>query len=117
MDSRSNLRVDPRRRMACSIVSVEPETLTRPPSASLEASPSRAGASRALSLWERAREAPAREGEASREAEGGRVRVSGSTDTIEQAILRRGSTRKFERESITLDQLLTILTTSTQPIW
>ena len=71
----------------------------------------------ALSLWERAREAPAREGEASREAEGGRVRVSGSTDTIEQAILRRGSTRKFERESITLDQLLTILTTSTQPIW
>ena len=50
-------------------------------------------------------------------AEGSRVRVSGSTDPIEQVILRRGSSRKFERQSITLDQLLTILTTSTQPIW
>src|SRR5262245_39991632 len=87
----------------------------------------------ALSHWERAREAPARaerkrdsaqpqeKGEASKEVEGRRVRVSGvsggSTDTIEQVILRRGSSRKFERQSITLDQLLTILTTSTQPIW
>src|SRR3989449_5110241 len=47
----------------------------------------------------------------------GRAKISGSTDTIEQVILRRGSTRKFERQPITLDQLLTILTTSTQPIW
>ena len=45
------------------------------------------------------------------------MRDSGPTDPIEQVILRRGSTRKFERQPITLDQLLTILTTSTQPIW
>src|SRR6058998_3957499 len=51
------------------------------------------------------------------ETEGRRVRLSGSTDPIEQVILRRGSSRKFERLSITLEQLLTILTTSTQPIW
>ena len=36
---------------------------------------------------------------------------------IERVILRRGSSRKFEREPIDLDQLLTILNTSTQPIW
>src|SRR5207237_4260416 len=47
----------------------------------------------------------------------GRVKISGSTDTIEQVILRRASTRKFEPQPITLDQLLTILTTSTQPVW
>ncbi|HYR44581.1 MAG TPA: SagB family peptide dehydrogenase, partial [Terriglobia bacterium] len=40
-----------------------------------------------------------------------------STDTIEQVILRRGSTRKFERQSMTLEQLRTILQGSTQPIW
>jgi SagB-type dehydrogenase family enzyme len=38
-------------------------------------------------------------------------------DTIEQVILRRGSTRKFERQSITLEQLRTILEASTQPVW
>ena len=61
------------------------------------------------------RSALSQRGEA--ETEGRRVRLSGSTDPIEQVILRRGSSRKFERLSITLDQLLTILTTSTQPIW
>jgi SagB-type dehydrogenase family enzyme len=40
-----------------------------------------------------------------------------STDTIEQVILRRGSSRRFAREPITLDQLRTILETSTGPIW
>jgi len=40
-----------------------------------------------------------------------------STDPIEQVILRRGSSRKFERQSITLEQLRTILEASTQPIW
>jgi SagB-type dehydrogenase family enzyme len=40
-----------------------------------------------------------------------------STDTIEQVILRRGSTRKFARESIARDQLSTILEASTRPIW
>jgi len=39
------------------------------------------------------------------------------TDSIEQVILRRGSSRRFERHSITLEQLRTILETSTQPIW
>jgi SagB-type dehydrogenase family enzyme len=38
-------------------------------------------------------------------------------DTIEQVILRRGSTRNFEREPITLDQLSTILDASTRGIW
>jgi SagB-type dehydrogenase family enzyme len=38
-------------------------------------------------------------------------------DTIEQVILRRGSSRRFERQPIELDQLLTILRASTQPIW
>src|SRR5207244_11016799 len=61
------------------------------------------------------RSALSQRGEA--ETEGRRVRLSGSTDPIEQVITRRGSSRKFERQSITLDQLLTILTTSTQPIW
>ena len=46
-----------------------------------------------------------------------RVRVSSSTDTIEQVILRRGSSRKFKREPITLEQLRTILEASTHPIW
>jgi len=41
----------------------------------------------------------------------------GEGDSIERVILRRGSSRKFEREPIDLDQLLTILNTSTQPIW
>jgi SagB-type dehydrogenase family enzyme len=39
-----------------------------------------------------------------------------STDTIEQVILRRGSSRKFERKPIALDQLETILRASTQII-
>ena len=39
------------------------------------------------------------------------------TDTIEQVILRRGSTRKFERTPITLEQLSTILRASTQGVW
>jgi SagB-type dehydrogenase family enzyme len=39
------------------------------------------------------------------------------TDTVEQVILRRGSTRKFERTAITLEQLSTILDTSTRGIW
>jgi SagB-type dehydrogenase family enzyme len=42
--------------------------------------------------------------------------ASQSTDTIEQVILRRGSSRKFERKSIALDQLETILRASTQII-
>src|SRR5262245_24023087 len=40
-----------------------------------------------------------------------------ATDTIEQVILRRGSTRKFERTPITLEQLSTILRASTQGVW
>jgi SagB-type dehydrogenase family enzyme len=40
-----------------------------------------------------------------------------STDTIEQVILRRGSSRRFAREPITLEQLRTILQTSLGPIW
>ena len=42
--------------------------------------------------------------------------ASQSTDTIEQVILRRGSSRKFERKPIALDQLETILRASTQII-
>ncbi len=41
----------------------------------------------------------------------------GEGDSIEEVILRRGSSRKFERQPIQLDQLLTILRSSTQPIW
>jgi SagB-type dehydrogenase family enzyme len=37
-------------------------------------------------------------------------------DPIEQVILRRGSSRRFQREPITLDQLTTILDCSTQGI-
>jgi SagB-type dehydrogenase family enzyme len=40
-----------------------------------------------------------------------------STDPIEQVILRRGSTRKFRRESISTEQLSTILRASTRGIW
>lgn len=40
-----------------------------------------------------------------------------STDTIEQVILRRGSSRKFERQPITHGQLATILSASTQGVW
>jgi SagB-type dehydrogenase family enzyme len=40
-----------------------------------------------------------------------------STDTIEQVILRRGSSRQFAREPITLEQLQTVLETSTRRIW
>lgn len=40
-----------------------------------------------------------------------------STDSIERVILRRGSTRYFERVSISRDQLMTILQTSTQGVW
>jgi len=39
------------------------------------------------------------------------------SDTIEQVILRRGSTRKFERTPMTLEQLSTILRASTQGVW
>src|SRR5262249_24048236 len=42
---------------------------------------------------------------------------SSPADTIEQVILRRGSTRKFERTPITLEQLSTILRASTQDVW
>jgi len=38
-------------------------------------------------------------------------------DTIEQVILRRGSTRRFSRDPISLNQLSLILATSTQGIW
>jgi len=40
-----------------------------------------------------------------------------STDSIERVILRRGSTRYFQRASITHEQLMTLLHTSTQGIW
>jgi SagB-type dehydrogenase family enzyme len=40
-----------------------------------------------------------------------------STDSIERVILRRGSTRNFQRASITHEQLMTVLHTSTQGIW
>jgi SagB-type dehydrogenase family enzyme len=40
-----------------------------------------------------------------------------STDTIEQVILRRGSSRRFAPEPITREQLQTILETSTGPVW
>jgi len=43
--------------------------------------------------------------------------LSGSDSTIEQVILRRGSTRKFKRTSITQEQLFAILKASTQGIW
>src|SRR5215510_10223590 len=43
--------------------------------------------------------------------------VAGSSDPIERVILRRGSTRKFDRRPITRDQLSTILGASTQGIW
>src|SRR5262249_17778538 len=42
---------------------------------------------------------------------------SSPADTIEQVILRRGSTRKIYREPITMDQLSTILSASTQDVW
>src|SRR5262249_34811404 len=42
---------------------------------------------------------------------------SSATDTIEQVILRRGSSRKFRREPITIDQLSTVLGVSTQGVW
>jgi len=42
--------------------------------------------------------------------------VSNHTDTIEQVILRRGSSRRFARKSITLDQFSTILDSSTRGI-
>ena len=40
-----------------------------------------------------------------------------NTDAIEQVILRRGSSRKFERQPITLEQLSIILHASTRGIW
>jgi SagB-type dehydrogenase family enzyme len=42
---------------------------------------------------------------------------SRSTDTIEQVILRRGSSRQFVREAINLEQLRTIIEASIHPIW
>jgi len=42
--------------------------------------------------------------------------AAASTDTIEQVILRRGSSRKFDRQSITRQQLSTILDCSTRGI-
>jgi SagB-type dehydrogenase family enzyme len=43
--------------------------------------------------------------------------AAGEGDPIEQVILRRGSSRNFERHAIALDQLLTILRISAQPVW
>jgi SagB-type dehydrogenase family enzyme len=40
-----------------------------------------------------------------------------ATDAIERVILRRGSSRKFEREPITVDELSIILKASTQGVW
>src|SRR5262249_35594538 len=40
-----------------------------------------------------------------------------STDTIEQVILRRGSSRRFAPKPITLEHLRTILEVSTGPVW
>jgi len=40
-------------------------------------------------------------------------RLDGPSDSIEQVILRRGSSRKFDRQAITLSQLKTILDSST----
>jgi SagB-type dehydrogenase family enzyme len=40
-----------------------------------------------------------------------------STDTVEQVILRRGSSRQFARSPITLEQLRTMLETSARPVW
>jgi SagB-type dehydrogenase family enzyme len=42
--------------------------------------------------------------------------IGGSADPIEQVILRRGSSRKFERRAITREQLQTILDVSTRGI-
>lgn len=39
-----------------------------------------------------------------------------SPDPIERVILRRGSTRRFLRDAITLEQLSTILTDATRPV-
>jgi len=44
------------------------------------------------------------------------LQLSLSMEPIERVILRRGSSRKFERQSITLDQLSTILEASTRGI-
>src|SRR6266705_2558946 len=44
------------------------------------------------------------------------LHLSLSMEPIERVILRRGSSRKFERQSITLDQLSTILEASTRGI-
>src|SRR5205814_1731700 len=41
------------------------------------------------------------------------LRMDVPSDSIEQVILRRGSSRKFDRQSITLSQLKTILDSST----
>ncbi len=52
-------------------------------------------------------------------ASGGRVPQpidSSADDSIERVILRRGSSRRFKRESISLDQLHTILRSSTRGI-
>jgi SagB-type dehydrogenase family enzyme len=43
--------------------------------------------------------------------------VPPSTTPIEQVILRRGSSRQFRREPIEIDQLTTILHTSTRGVW
>jgi SagB-type dehydrogenase family enzyme len=45
------------------------------------------------------------------------VLVPLTKDTIEEVILRRGSTRQFQRQPIQRDQLSTILKASTQGIW
>ena len=56
-----------------------------------------------------------------REYNGDRNVVAGfsprSADSIEQVILRRGSSRKFRREPITHEQLTSILEASRQPVW
>jgi SagB-type dehydrogenase family enzyme len=43
--------------------------------------------------------------------------ATGEQDGIERVILRRGSSRKFERHAIGLDQLSTILQASTRAVW
>jgi SagB-type dehydrogenase family enzyme len=64
------------------------------------------------------REAQARQRAASSDDRPGRSQSAPTvTDTIEQVILRRGSTRQFGRVPITRDQLLTILQNSTRGIW
>jgi SagB-type dehydrogenase family enzyme len=58
----------------------------------------------------------ARSAERKRDSAQPQEKTAPTEDTIEQVILRRGSSRKFERKPITLDQLQTILDASTKGI-